>query len=101
MNRRTEWNSKIAQTPPTVEYKGIMAENGQGETGVLSVLDKVVSRIYLRCGSANHQHEFGFCFISGIPATPEDTETLIRRIAPIRDTHCKLSLIIMAIGADC
>jgi hypothetical protein len=46
MSRRTEWNSKIAQTPPTVEYKGIMAENGQGEAGVLSVLDKVVSGLY-------------------------------------------------------
>jgi len=46
MIRRTEWNSKIAQTPPTVEYKGIMAENGQGENGVLSVLEKVVSGLY-------------------------------------------------------
>jgi len=46
MLRRTEWYSKIAQTPPTVEYKGIMAENGQGETGVLSVLEKVVSGLY-------------------------------------------------------
>jgi hypothetical protein len=45
MSRRTEWNSRIAQTPPTVEYKGIMAEDGQGETGVLSVLDKVVGGV--------------------------------------------------------
>jgi hypothetical protein len=42
--RRTEWNSKIAQSPPTVEYKGIMTEQaGDGEKGVLAVLDKVVS----------------------------------------------------------
>ena len=66
-----------------------MAENGQGETGVLSVLDKVVSEIYYQIYGTHHEHEFGFCFISGIPATPEDTETLIRRIAPIRDTHCE------------
>jgi trimethyllysine dioxygenase len=26
-----------------------------------------------------------------VPATPEETETLIRRIAPIRDTHCMSS----------
>jgi len=90
MDRRTEWNSKIAQTPPTVDYKGIMAENGQGETGVLSVLDKVVSDTYYQIYGTDNEHEFGFCFISGIPATPEDTETLIRRIAPIRDTHCEL-----------
>lgn len=51
-------------------------------------------------GRADHQHEFGFCFISGIPATPEDTETLIRRIAPIRNTHCQPSLFNMKIRAD-
>jgi len=67
-----------------------MAENGQGETGVLSVLDKVVSDTYYQIYGTDNEHEFGFCFISGIPATPEDTETLIRRIAPIRDTHCEL-----------
>jgi hypothetical protein len=42
--RRTEWNSKIAQSPPTVEYKGIMTEQAvEGEKSVLAVLDKVVS----------------------------------------------------------
>jgi hypothetical protein len=35
------------------------------------------------------QHEFGFCFVSGVPTTPEDTEALIRRIGNIRETHCR------------
>jgi hypothetical protein len=44
MFRRTEWNSKIAQSPPTVEYRGIAdGQKVEGEKGVLAVLDKVVS----------------------------------------------------------
>ena len=31
---------------------------------------------------------FGFCFVSGSPATPEGTETLVKRIGFIRETHC-------------
>jgi len=30
---------------------------------------------------------FGFCFVSGTPATASDTETLIRRINFLRETH--------------
>lgn len=33
------------------------------------------------------QDVYGFCFIEGIPHTPEATEALIRRIAFIRETH--------------
>ena len=31
--------------------------------------------------------KFGFCFVSGVPATPEATEGLSRRIAFIRETQ--------------
>jgi trimethyllysine dioxygenase len=30
---------------------------------------------------------YGFCFVKGIPPTPEATEALIRRISFIRETH--------------
>lgn len=33
------------------------------------------------------QHQYGFSFVTGVPATPTDTETLVRRIAFIRETH--------------
>lgn len=33
------------------------------------------------------QEQFGFCFVTGVPPTPEDTEALVRRIAFIRETH--------------
>lgn len=35
----------------------------------------------------HHQHRHGVCLVHGVPATPQDTETLIRRIAHIRETH--------------
>lgn len=31
--------------------------------------------------------QYGFAFVSGVPATPEATEELVRRIAFIRETH--------------
>lgn len=96
-NRRIYWNSKIGQSPPTVDYKGIMpaeAQGGKSNSTILDCLDKVVSRPTLEyrvswTGLLIAQHEFGFCFVSGVPATPEDTEALIKTIAPIRETHCK------------
>jgi hypothetical protein len=44
MASRTEWNSRIAQSPPTIQYNGIMTESGEGEKGVLALLDRVVCR---------------------------------------------------------
>ncbi len=43
------------------------------EEGVLRWLTKIAS--------------YGFCFVTGVPPTPTDTEALIRRIAFIRETH--------------
>jgi hypothetical protein len=40
----------------------------------------------------NAQYAFGFCFVSGTPATLEATEKLVNRIGFIRETHCKISL---------
>lgn len=33
------------------------------------------------------QHNYGFCFVDGVPVTPEDTKSLVERIAFIRPTH--------------
>ncbi|KAJ2966428.1 hypothetical protein NUW54_g13810 [Trametes sanguinea] len=64
------WGSKILQDPPTVTYAEAMAEDNKGLFKWLSHVDK-----------------FGFCFISGVPATPEATEELSRRIGFIRETQ--------------
>ena len=34
------------------------------------------------------QQAFGFCFVTGSPATPQETEALVKRIGFIRETHC-------------
>jgi len=64
------WGSKILQSPPTVTYEEAMAEDEQGLFKWLSNVDK-----------------FGFCFVTGVPPTPEATEELSRRIGFIRETQ--------------
>jgi len=34
------------------------------------------------------QHNFGFSFVTGVPATPEATEGLSTKIGFIRETQC-------------
>ncbi|EUC56962.1 taurine catabolism dioxygenase, TauD/TfdA family protein, partial [Rhizoctonia solani AG-3 Rhs1AP] len=62
-SRKTLWDSSIQQSPPIVSYEEVM----KNDTGVYKWLQKI--------------DEFGFCFISGVPPNPQDTETLTRRIA--------------------
>ncbi|KAI0350027.1 Trimethyllysine dioxygenase [Trametes cingulata] len=62
------WGAKILQDPPLVTYEEAMAQDGRG-------LYKWLSNV------------FGFCFVSGVPATPEATEGLSRRIGFIRETQ--------------
>ncbi|RPD61031.1 mitochondrial protein [Lentinus tigrinus ALCF2SS1-7] len=64
------WGSKILQSPPTITYEEAMASDDRGLFRWLSNVDK-----------------FGFCFISGVPPTPEATEELSRRIGFIRETQ--------------
>ena len=66
------WGSKILQGPPTVTYEDVMGSDDRGLFKWLSNVDK-----------------FGFSFVSGVPATPEATEELSRRIAFIRETQCR------------
>jgi trimethyllysine dioxygenase len=35
----------------------------------------------------NSQYKYGFCYVNGVPVTPEATKSLIERIAFIRHTH--------------
>ncbi|KZT06032.1 mitochondrial protein [Laetiporus sulphureus 93-53] len=64
------WGSKILQDPPTVAYEEVMAEDEKGLFKWLSNIDK-----------------FGFCFVTGVPPTPEATEELSCRIGFIRETQ--------------
>ncbi|PFH53122.1 hypothetical protein AMATHDRAFT_1547 [Amanita thiersii Skay4041] len=64
------WGSKIEQSPPTMTYEEVMAEDEGGLFKWLSQID-----------------QFGFCFVSGVPTTPEATEELSQRIGFIRQTQ--------------
>ncbi|KAF8907359.1 hypothetical protein CPB84DRAFT_1813601 [Gymnopilus junonius] len=69
-HRKILWGSKIQQSPPIIAYEDVMAPDNRG-------LYKWLSNVY----------EFGFCFVSGVPATPEATEQLALRIGFIRETQ--------------
>ncbi|KAF7970828.1 hypothetical protein HWV62_22772 [Athelia sp. TMB] len=64
------WGSKIAQSPPSVTYEEAMSSDDRGLYKWLSKIDR-----------------FGFCFVSGVPATTEATEELAKRISFIRETQ--------------
>ncbi|KAJ5294810.1 hypothetical protein N7508_009631 [Penicillium antarcticum] len=54
---------------PTVSYEGIMSDESHLRQWVELIWEK------------------GYCFVSGVPVTPEATQGLIERIAFIRHTH--------------
>lgn len=101
---RILWGKGIGASPPSVQFEEVM----NTEEGVLKWLTKIVSdtidlneRIILSRKSSARllilsflrflgllvQAQYGFSFVKGVPATPTDTEALIRRIAFIRETH--------------
>ncbi|KAF7901782.1 uncharacterized protein EAF01_007081 [Botrytis porri] len=63
------WDSLIGKSPPTVNYEEVMAS----ETDV----GKWTRMI----------HNYGFCFVDGVPISPGKTQELLERIAFIRPTH--------------
>ncbi|CEH17916.1 Predicted gamma-butyrobetaine,2-oxoglutarate dioxygenase [Ceraceosorus bombacis] len=70
MERRGKvlWGRGIASNPPTVQHQELASERGVAKW--LGKLDA-----------------YGFCFIAGVPVTPEATQELIEKIAFIRPTH--------------
>ncbi|OAX41986.1 Trimethyllysine dioxygenase [Rhizopogon vinicolor AM-OR11-026] len=69
-DRKVIWGSKIEKSPPSVTYTEVMDDGGKGLYEWLVNIDK-----------------FGFCFVSGVPATPEATEELCQRIGFIRESQ--------------
>ncbi|WFD33950.1 trimethyllysine dioxygenase [Malassezia cuniculi] len=63
------WGSSIESAPPQVEFEGVM----HSDEALLQWLNKI--------------DQYGFCFVTGVPANPTETEALVRRIAFIRETH--------------
>ncbi|KAI5858523.1 hypothetical protein BZA05DRAFT_381507 [Tricharina praecox] len=63
------WGSEIGTNPPEIKYDDVM---GSDEGAALWV-----SKIF----------KYGFCYVDGVPVTPEATKALVERIAFIRETH--------------
>jgi trimethyllysine dioxygenase len=59
----------IEKAPPTVDFEAVMST----DAGLLDWLTKI--------------KQYGFCYVENTPASPEETEKLIERIAYIRNTH--------------
>ncbi|KAG6331400.1 hypothetical protein ID866_7686, partial [Astraeus odoratus] len=70
VNERVLWGSKIAKSPPTVTFDEVIDDSDAGLYKWLRAID-----------------HFGFCFVSGVPPTPEATEKLCGRIGFIRETQ--------------
>lgn len=69
--QRVLWNAaEIESNVPTVAYQAVMA--AKDESGLRDWLDLVEA--------------YGFCVVSGTPATPEATKALMERVAYIRET---------------
>ncbi|TFK49526.1 Trimethyllysine dioxygenase [Heliocybe sulcata] len=64
------WGSNIRQAPPAVTYEEAMDPDDKGLYKWLSKID-----------------QYGFCFVNGVPPTPEATEELSTRIGFIRETQ--------------
>ncbi|KAF3937958.1 hypothetical protein ABW19_dt0203032 [Dactylella cylindrospora] len=67
--QRKLWGAEIAAEQPIVKYEDVMAS----DAGVAEWTSKI--EIY------------GFCFVEGVPISPEATKELVERIAHIRHTH--------------
>ncbi|KAF5392276.1 hypothetical protein D9757_001559 [Collybiopsis confluens] len=67
------WNSRIAQSPPSISFENVMQPGEEGDKALYRWLQKI--------------DQFGICFVTGVPPTPNATEKLARRIAFIRETQ--------------
>ncbi|KAM4056305.1 taurine catabolism dioxygenase tauD, tfdA family protein [Hirsutella rhossiliensis] len=66
------WNRRlIYEEPPEVKFKSVMRTDSL--QGIAELTNKI--------------REHGFCFVVNTPVTPEDTQSLLERIGPIRNTH--------------
>ncbi|KHO01400.1 trimethyllysine dioxygenase [Metarhizium album ARSEF 1941] len=69
--KQTLWNASIASNPPEVSFDSVMAKGDS--SGMADLTEKI--------------HDYGLCFVTNTPVTPEATNELLEAIGPIRNTH--------------
>ncbi|KAJ3925836.1 MAG: hypothetical protein NXY57DRAFT_928306, partial [Lentinula lateritia] len=67
------WNARISQSPPTVSYNDVAKPGEEGEQALYKWLTNIDT--------------FGFSFITDVPENAASTESLVRKISFIRETH--------------
>ncbi|KAL6701027.1 hypothetical protein J3F84DRAFT_359957 [Trichoderma pleuroticola] len=70
-DERRLWGATVSSAPPEVEFDNVM--NSTSPKGMAELTGKI--------------RQYGFCFVTNSPKTPEDTEKLLETIGPIRNTH--------------
>ncbi|KAL9471341.1 hypothetical protein ACSS6W_009282 [Trichoderma asperelloides] len=69
--KRKLWGATIASAPPEVRFDDVMS--GTSPKGMADLTSKI--------------RQYGLCFVTDSPKTPEATEKLLETIGPIRNTH--------------
>ncbi|KAL6805447.1 hypothetical protein J3E68DRAFT_388509 [Trichoderma sp. SZMC 28012] len=70
-DERRLWGATVSSNPPEVDFENVM--NSSSPKGMAELTGKI--------------RQYGFCFVTNSPKTPEDTEKLLETIGPIRNTH--------------
>ncbi|KAJ4480060.1 hypothetical protein J3R30DRAFT_3216830, partial [Lentinula aciculospora] len=67
------WNVRIERSPPTISYNDVMKPGEEGKRALFRWLTNIET--------------FGFSFITDVPPDAISTESLVRKISFIRETH--------------
>ncbi|KAL7925534.1 hypothetical protein ACQKWADRAFT_284305 [Trichoderma austrokoningii] len=70
-DERKLWGATIASAPPEVRFDDVMSSTSS--KGLADLTSKI--------------RQYGLCFVTDSPKTPEATEKLLETIGPIRNTH--------------
>ncbi|KAL7903397.1 hypothetical protein HDV64DRAFT_238750 [Trichoderma sp. TUCIM 5745] len=70
-DERKLWGATIASAPPEVRFDHVMSSTSP--KGLADLTSKI--------------RQYGLCFVTNSPKTPEATEKLLETIGPIRNTH--------------
>lgn len=70
-DERKLWGATIASAPPEVRFDDVMSSTSP--KGLADLTSKI--------------RQYGLCFVTDSPKTPEATEKLLETIGPIRNTH--------------
>lgn len=90
MENRVLWSGDFARNElksPVVPFTNVMNTNQGLADWLKNIVCKYLAHWYGFVSHLFDQDKYGFCWVEGVPVTPEATEKLARRISFIRETH--------------